>query len=94
MSFTIHLTQEALQEETDAYFFYEKQKDGLGERFLNEVKTYLGRVAENPTHNSYSDETRTIRDVALTIFPFVIIYEEKADRIVVYHIHHTSRELK
>ena len=70
MSFSIHLTQEALQEEADAYLFYENQKEGLRERFLGEVETYLRRVAESPTHNSYSDATKTIRDVALAIFTF------------------------
>jgi hypothetical protein len=38
MSFSVNLTQKALQEEADAYLFYEKPKDGLREQFLNGVE--------------------------------------------------------
>jgi len=34
MNFPIHLTEEALQEEAEAFLFYEDQQSGLGERFL------------------------------------------------------------
>ena len=94
MSLSIHLTEEALQEEADAYLYYEEQAEGLGERFLQDVEAVLARVAEHPTYYSFSDSTKTIRDVALDLFPFVIIYEIKSDHINVYHIHHTKKELK
>lgn len=94
MNSLIYLTAEALVEEAEAYLYYEDETDGLGEKFLIEVETFLKKIAQNPTHYSYTDETKTIRDVALKIFPFVIIYEIKTNRIEVYHIHNTKKELK
>lgn len=94
MSLLIQLTKEALQEEAEAYLFYERCLEGLDERFLNEVEDNLQRIAANPAYYSYTDTTHTIRDVALTVFPFSIIYEEKGNHIVVYHIHHAKKELK
>lgn len=94
MSYPVHLTEEALQEEAVAWLYYEDQSEGLGERFLQEVEEFLAKIAEHPTYYGYSDETKTIRDVALRIFPFSIIYELKVDRIVVYHVHHAKKESK
>ena len=94
MKFSIYLTEEALHEEIEAFLFYEGEQTGLGERFLKEVETALQKVSEHPSFYSFSDETKTIRDISLIKFPFVIIYEIKPDRIEVYHIHHTKKELK
>lgn len=94
MSFPIHLTEEALEEEIEAFLFYEDQQIGLGERFLDEVEKSLQKLSKHPSHYSFSDETKTIRDISLTKFPFIIIFEIKSDRIEVYHIHHTKKELK
>jgi hypothetical protein len=94
MSFSVHLTEEALQEEIEAFLFYEDEQTGLGERFLNEVENVLQKISKHPTHYSFSDETKTIRDISLIKFPFIIIFEIKPDRIEVYHIHHTKKELK
>lgn len=94
MSFPIHLTEEAFLEETEAFLFYEDQQTGLGERFLKEIEVALQKVSAHPTHYSFSDKTKTIRDISLIKFPFVIIFEMEADKIIVYHIHHTKKELK
>lgn len=94
MSFPIVYTSEALQEEAEAFLFYEQQSAGLGDRFLNEVEETLYRIAKNPNYYTFIDSTKTIRDLALNKFPFVIIFEVKQVHIIVYHIHHTRRELK
>ncbi len=86
------LTAIALQEELDAYLFYEKQSEGLGDRFLSEVENALNQVSLNPTHYTYSDATNTLRDVALEHFPYIIIFQVFNDNIVVYNIYHTKRK--
>lgn len=93
MSYPVHLTEEALQEEAEAWLYYEGQSEGLGERFLQKVEEFLAKVAEHPTCYGYPDRTKTIRDVALRVFPFSL-YEIKPGRIVVYHVHHAKKELK
>jgi hypothetical protein len=94
MKLPIYLSEEALQEEVAAFLFYEEEQVGLGDRFLKEVEEALQKVSEHPTHYSFSDETKTLRDISLARFPFVIIFEAKTDRIDVYHLHHTKKELK
>jgi toxin ParE1/3/4 len=94
MSLPVHLSEEAFQEETEAFLFYEEEQPGLGERFLKEIEAAVQKISGNPTYYSYADETKTIRDFSLVKFPFVIVYEIKPDRIEVYHIHHTKKELK
>jgi hypothetical protein len=94
MSLSIHLTEEALQEEAEAYLYYEVEQEGLGERFLGDVEATLKKVSENPAYYSYSDDTKTMRDISLIHFPFVIIYEVKSERIEIYHIHHTKKKLE
>ena len=94
MNLPIYLTAEALQEEAEAYLYYEDEREDLGERFLNEVERTLEKIAANPQHYSYSDDTKTIRDLSLKSFPFIIIYEVEVNRIKVYHIHNTNKELK
>lgn len=91
MTFAIYLTEEALEEEAEAFLFYEKQQLGLGEKFLKEVESTLYKISENPTHYSFIDETKTIRDIVLSTFPYVIIFKVNHDKIEVYHIHHTSK---
>jgi hypothetical protein len=58
MKFPIYFTEEALQEEAEAYLFYEDKQEGLEERFLIEAEASLQRVSENPGYYSYSDETK------------------------------------
>lgn len=93
MSLPIYLTTEALQEEAEAYIYYEVEKDGLGERFLHEAEAVLRKVSEHPSHYSFCDGTKTIRSTSLNTFPFAIIFEQKANHIEVYHIHHTKKLL-
>ena len=88
------LSLTAQVEEAEAYLFYEKGLDGMGEQFLQEVEKALQKIAANPTHYSYVDSTKTLRDFGLQKFPYVIIFEILQDKILVTNIHHTSKELK
>lgn len=94
MTYKIIISATARQEEAEAYLYYEDKSEGLGERFLSEVQTTLYQIAENPTFYTYCDSTKTIRDLALPKFPFVIIYEINEDEIIVTNIHHTRKESK
>jgi toxin ParE1/3/4 len=91
MSYEVIITLTALQEEEEAYLFYEGKSDGWGEDFLNEVEDALQIISENPTFFSYCDSTKILRDFVLTRFPFVIIYELTKDKIIVTNIHHTKK---
>lgn len=91
MKYTIYVSLNARSEEAEAYLFYEERVEGLGEKFLVEVEKTIHSLASNPQYNTFCDTTRSIRDVALKRFPYVIIYEVFQDRIVVLSIHHTKK---
>ncbi len=94
MTYLIEFLSSALIEEADAYLFYESQLKGLGDKFLLELESALSRVTQNPSHYSYSDWTKTVRDISLDKFPFVIIFQVLDDKIIVYNIHHTKKNSK
>ena len=91
MKYSIIISAIALQEEAEAFLYYESEAEGLGENFLQDIEMALERISEHPTHYSYSDSTKTIRDIGLTTFPFVIIFRIVEDKIIVFNIHHTKK---
>jgi hypothetical protein len=94
MIYKIILSAIAISEEADAYLYYENQSEDLGERFLDDIYNTLQKISLHPTHYSYTDETKTIRDVSLNKFPFKIIFQISENEIIVYNMHHTKKNLK
>lgn len=94
MIYKIILSEIAISEEANAYLYYESQSEDLGEKFLDDIQEALQKIILHPTHYGYSDETKTIRDVSLNIFPFKIIFQISGNEIVVYYIHHTKKNSK
>lgn len=91
MSFNIVLTDEARQDEIEAYSYYENIRPGLGEEFLTTIESYFHNLTENPLLYSYIDGRKTIRDVKITRFPFVIIFEVSGNIVIVYSVFNTSK---
>jgi hypothetical protein len=50
MKYDLVIKEEAIVDMQQAYDYYEERKTGLGERFLNTLEEYLGRVRKNPLH--------------------------------------------
>jgi plasmid stabilization system protein ParE len=74
----------------DAYDWYENEKTGLGERFLDAFEEALTRIERNPFHASSYDEN--YRSATLDSFPYAFIYllnETKAEVyvIAISHLH-------
>jgi hypothetical protein len=93
MNFNIILTADALREEAESYLYYENQSDGLGDRFLTEIEFTLNKIASHPEHYSFCDTTKTIRDISLPNFPFVVIFELIQNGVIVFNIHHTKKNI-
>ena len=91
MAFNIILSEEARRDEIESYQYYEAQRVGLGEEFLNELEHCYTILGEHPHLFSFIDTPHDLRDVKLKRFPFVIIYEISAENVYVYSVHHTSR---
>ncbi|WP_216360869.1 type II toxin-antitoxin system RelE/ParE family toxin [Acidithiobacillus marinus] len=68
MSLLIRVRPEAAQDLEDAAGWYEEQSEGLGHKFLEEVRRCLQRVAEQP--ELYPSVHRNTRRALIQGFPF------------------------
>ncbi len=56
----------------DVYQWYEEEKTGLGEEFLDSFEVSISIIERNPLHASSYDET--CRSATLKRFPYEVIY--------------------
>jgi hypothetical protein len=59
MKYDLVIKEEAIVDMQQAYDYYEERKTGLGERFLNTLEEYLGRVRKNIHYTIKSKENLT-----------------------------------
>ena len=76
----------------DAYKWYEEQKPGLGEEFLDELDGIYNKLSAHPEY--FVKLKKNFRQAALKRFPFVIVYEIIKKGVVVFAVFHTSRNPK
>jgi hypothetical protein len=88
MEYNLIVRDEALYDIFKGYDWYEGKKDGLGERFTNEVDEYIEYIHKNPFH--YQIKTKNQREGVLKVFPYVIIYEIIKKDVVVFAVFPTS----
>lgn len=75
----------------NAYVWYEEKLIGLGDDFLITLENAYRKISENPTHFSFIDSNKEIRDYLLPRFPFLIVYRIKNDTIEIITIHHAKK---
>ena len=83
------LLPEAKRDVKKAYEWYEEQKSGLGDRFLERVEECLSAIARNP--KAFQLIARDARRAIVKQFPYVIFYGIEVKAIYVYSVFHTSR---
>lgn len=91
-AFTYSIHPLAAKEYYDAAEWYNEQQPGLGELFLQAVRSKIELILDNP--NIYSSKYRkNYREASLDNFPFVIVYRvnTKAAMIFVTSIHHMKK---
>ncbi len=85
----IAISPAAAQDLDDAYFWYERQKRGLGSRFLASVNVTLQLIQRTPA--GYQTVYQNYRKALLRGFPYVIFYREEEEQIFIAAVFHTSR---
>ena len=75
------LRPEAAADVEDAYLWYEAQRPGLGEEFLESLDSTLRLIEENP--KQYQIVHRDIRRVLLRRFPYCVYYLALEQGVVV-----------
>lgn len=96
MSYRIFVKEEAHHDIEEAYFYYEQQQQGLGEKFLAELEKRYADLSSHPKYYSYvaNDSLHALRDVKLDTFPYFIIYEISGEDVIVYSVHLTHKKPK
>ena len=94
MSYSYELRPDAAVEFTNSYVWYEEQQNNLGDKFIDAFYSKLNQICQNPYH--YKSSYKKYHEALTDKFPFLIVYqiEEKAQKIVVIAIFHTSRNPK
>jgi plasmid stabilization system protein ParE len=89
MKYVLEIKEEAVFDIKEAYVYYEGQRMGLGQRFLDTLETYLERVQKYPEH--FQIKRKPYREAFIKDFPFLIIYEIEAPKIIVYAIFNSKK---
>ena len=93
-NFKIVIYLKAQKELEESYKWYEKQKSGLGLKFINQVDDDLKSIANNP--KLYSVKKRNYREFIMKIYPYLIVYKIKENNkeVIIISIFHTKRNPK
>ncbi len=95
IEYSLELLPIAEEELNDSFEWYQKQRDGLGYEFIDEISHYLSIIERKPLHYPlrYGND---LRFAPLNKFPFLIVYwiEESRGLILVASLFHTSRKPK
>lgn len=69
--------------------WYEEQREGLGDEFLEAVREKLDEIQQSPLHHPAGH--RQVRRAQTRRFPYIIYYRDLAERIDVVAVMHGHR---
>ena len=80
----IHISDDALADLDDGYWFYEIQETGLGDYFASTLKSDIEglKITAGIHHRDYHDYHRVLSRV----FPYAIYYTLMVDKVVVWGV--------
>lgn len=85
----LRIRSEAQEEINSAFEYYFRRNPIVAEAFLNELGSALKQIAAHPQiHSLYTKNTRRC---LLERFPYAVVFQEKADVILVVAIAHAKR---
>lgn len=92
MAADLIMSEEAEQDVADGYAYYERQRVGLGEDFLDRVDACIAGILRAPKVRAYF--YRDFRRSLVRRFPYAVYYtyEEGDNQVAVYCVFHTSRD--
>lgn len=74
---------------------YDDQRPGLGSEFLDAIEDALQRLVEQPLAHGFVPETEpheAIRQVVVRRFPYRIVFQQRAEDLLVLACMHVRRE--
>ncbi len=94
MAYKLIIKDEALADTLEAYLYYEDKSDGLGEKFMKSLQNRYDQISLNPEQYSFTDNRKTLRDIKLKGFPYVVIYDVVGKKVTVYAVHNCYKNRK
>jgi len=73
----------------EAFYYYELQRPGLGRRFFIEFKNAIKYILLDPY--LFPVKSNSLRELKLSVFPYLIIYEIMGNVILIAAVFHTSQ---
>ena len=92
MKLTILIIPEAEAEIKEAYQWYEKRSECLGNDFLLCMEEALTKILRNP--GVHPVVHREIHRALIRRFPYGVFYQMKEDKIIVLAVFHARRDPK
>ena len=92
MIYSLTVKQEAYEDLQKAYDYYEEQRTGLGEEFLDEIEERMAYLKKYPLH--FNKAEKEFRQTLIDRFPYLIIYEIHGREIIIYAFFHCSQNPK
>jgi plasmid stabilization system protein ParE len=89
MRLPVRIREEADVDLSDAAIWYEQQRIGLGQEFLDQAQSVLDSLPDHP--NLYPVVHNPIRRALLSRFPFGVFYSVEREYILVYAVMHARR---
>ncbi len=89
MRYSVEILEEAFSELESISDYYEKFKKGLGENFIEDWERTLLAILKTPLGFVLFD--KHFRLIQFQKFPFLVIYELRKEKIIVYRIIHIKR---
>ncbi|MEO6452645.1 MAG: type II toxin-antitoxin system RelE/ParE family toxin [Ginsengibacter sp.] len=90
MQYELLISPTALIETGNAYNYYEKQSDGLGNRFLKSLDEAHQKLSQSPQFYGYINSRKDLRDIKIKGFPFIIIFQIVKDKVLVLRVFNTK----
>jgi plasmid stabilization system protein ParE len=88
----VDIRPQARDEIDDAAAWYERERPGLGVHFVQAVISACSSIADQPS--AYPQIRRGARRFVMKQFPYLIVYRQERDAIVVYGCIHSHRDPK
>lgn len=88
------MVAEAKAEVRSAANWYEREREGLGDEFVADIRLALDAIERAPETYPHIETTRTKRNLRrylLHRFSYTLIYELRQDEIVVVAVSHARR---
>ncbi|MDM8536878.1 type II toxin-antitoxin system RelE/ParE family toxin [Desulfobacterales bacterium HSG17] len=92
MKYKVYIRPDAETDIESGATWYEMQREGLGDEFLNEVINTFETISDNPY--MYVAVHRNTHRALIHRFPFAVYYRIEEDSLVVVAVIHGSRHPK